>query len=177
MERVGRGRFAVGVVAAALAVELLPVPRVTASARVPAIYETIAADPGDITVLEIPFGIWDGTSQTGFPNIAKMYYQTRHEKRLVGGYLSRVPRRRVRDQLSYPTLRVLTLLSERKPVDATLLEAAREDAGYFLQQGKIRYVVVNPRLASPQLRAAAIDLLDLRLVEAADGLELYRTSR
>jgi hypothetical protein len=106
-----------------------------------------------------------------------MYYQTRHEKRLVGGYLSRVPRRRVLGQLSYPTLRVLTLLSERKPVDATLLEAAREDAEYFMQQGRIRYVVVNPGLASPELRAAAIDLLDLRLVEAADGLELYRTSR
>ncbi|MBI2219631.1 MAG: hypothetical protein HYU53_00285 [Acidobacteria bacterium] len=177
MDRVARRRLTVGIVAGALAFELLPVPRVTASARVPVVYDTIASDPDEVTVLEIPFGIWDGRSQTGVPNTAKMYYQTRHEKRLVGGYLSRVPRRRIRSQLSHPTLRMLTLMSERQPVDRTLAEAARQDAGSFLQKGRIRYVVINSRTASPELRATAIDLLRLRLVASADGLELYRTDQ
>lgn len=177
MERVTRRRLTAGIVAAALAFELLPVPRATASARVPGIYDTIAADRDDVTVLEIPFGIWDGTSHSGFPNIATMYYQTRHQKRLVGGYLSRVPRARIRSQLSYPTLRMLALLSEGKPADGNLAEAAREDAAYFRQHARIRYVVIDPRLASPELRAAAIDLLQLRAVTSADGLELYRTDQ
>jgi hypothetical protein len=177
LDRVARRRAVAGAVAAALAFELLPVPRVAAGARVPALYSTIAADPDDVSVLEIPFGIWDGTSQHGFPNIAATYYQTTHQKRTVGGYLSRVPPSRVRDHLRFPTLRLLTVMSEGKPVEPNLAEAAREDARYFIEQARVRYVVIDPRLASAELRKSAIEVLQLRLVESEDGLELYQTAR
>lgn len=177
LDRIGRRRAIVAAIGAALAFELLPVPRLAASAGVPRIYETIAADPEDVSVLEIPFGIWDGTSQTGFPNIAAVYFQTRHQKRVAGGYLSRVPRRRVREQMSYPTLRLIARLSERAAAGPNVWEAARADAEYFVQHARVRYVVVDPRLASPELRRTVVDVLKLRLVQAEDGLELYRTSR
>jgi hypothetical protein len=176
LERIAARRRTVGIVAFALAVELLPVPRTTASAVVPAVYSTVASDPDDVSVLELPFGIWDGRSQVGFPNVATQYYQGTHGKRLIGGYLSRVPRRRVRDHLQFPTLRLLTQLSAREPaVDPNLADAAREDAAYFVQQAKLRYVVIDTRLASSALRQTAIDLLKLRLLQSDGMLELYRT--
>jgi hypothetical protein len=175
LERVGRRRATVALVAAALAFELWPGPRETASAAVPRVYATIATDRDDVTVLEVPFGIWDGTTQRGFANIATTYYQTTHQKRLVGGYLSRVPPGRVREHLRYPTLRMIVAMSEGTPVEPNLAEAAHEDAEYFVRTANLRYVVVDPRLASADLRHAAIELLRLELVQAADGLELYRT--
>jgi hypothetical protein len=177
LERLARRPRTIALVAVLLAIELLPVPRLTASAAVPTVYATIAADPDDVSVLELPFGIWDGTSQVGFANTATMYYQTTHQKRLIGGYLSRVPRRRIREQMQFPTLRLLTVLSERDGVaDANLSEAAREDASYFVQQAKLRYVIVDTRLASPQLRQSAIQLLALRFVQSDGAIELYRVS-
>lgn len=176
IERLGWRRPALVAVALAMICELWPVPRATASARVPGIYTTIAADPEDVSVLEVPFGIWDGTTQTGAANIAAQYYQAAaHQKRLLGGYLSRIPPRRVRQQLAFPTLRLIAQLSEGKPGSGNLAEAAREDAAYFVQQSRLRYVVVDPRRASPELREAAIQLLQLRLLRMTDGLELYTT--
>ncbi len=176
LERIAARPRTVAVVAVALAVELLPVPRLTASASVPGVYSTIAADRDDVSVLELPFGIWDGRSQVGFPNVATQYYQTTHEKRLIGGYLSRVPRRRTREHLRFPTLRLLTRLSERPAVvEPNLREAARQDARHFIRQAKLRYVVIDTRLASADLRREAIDLLELRLVRSDGMLELYRT--
>jgi hypothetical protein len=139
------------------------------------VYSTIASDPDDVSVLELPFGIWDGRQQVGFANTATLYYQTTHQKRLISGYLSRVPRRRIRDHLQFPTLRLLTALSRPSgAVEPNLAEAAREDAAYFVQQSKLRYVVIDTRLASPELRDTATRLLSLRFVESDGPTELYR---
>lgn len=165
----------VAIVALVMLVELFPVPRMMATAAVPAVYSTIASDRDDVSVLELPFGIWDGTEQLGFANTATQYYQATHQKRLIGGYLSRVPRRRIRDHMQFPTLRLLTTLSRPDGlVDSNLTDAAREDATYFVQQSKLRYVVIDTRLASPQLRQAAVRLLALRLIETDGAFELYR---
>jgi hypothetical protein len=175
MDRLGLRPRTVAIVGLLLAFELWPVPRLTATAAVPHVYSTIASDPDDVSVLELPFGIWDGRQQVGFANTATLYYQTTHQKRLISGYLSRVPRRRIRDHLQFPTLRLLTALSRPSgAVEPNLAEAAREDAAYFVQQSKLRYVVIDTRLASPELRDTATRLLSLRFVESDGPTELYR---
>jgi hypothetical protein len=104
-----------------------------------------------------------------------MYYQATHQKRLIGGYLSRIPRRRLREHMQFPTLRLLTTLSGPEgQVDQNLAGAAEEDATYFVQQSKLRYVVIDTNLASPQLRNAAIRLLSLHLIQTDGAFELYR---
>jgi hypothetical protein len=78
-----------------LLVELLPVPRTLYSAAIPSIYQIIAADPRPVRVLQLPFGIRDGASSVGNFSARYQYYQTLHGKKLIGGYLSRISRRRV----------------------------------------------------------------------------------
>jgi hypothetical protein len=59
------------------------VPFATDTVQVPQIYREIAATPGDFKVLELPL---DANSQP-------LYYQTIHQKRLVGGLATRISNR------------------------------------------------------------------------------------
>jgi hypothetical protein len=58
-------------------------PMQTYSAQIPAVYKLIAAEPGDYLVLELPFANRSNT----------LYYQTFHQKRLVGGIATRISNR------------------------------------------------------------------------------------
>ena len=89
--RVRRPGLLTAVFAAVLLFELLPAPRALYSAEVPSIYRLLAADPRPVRVLGLPFGIRDGMSSAGNVSAFGQYYQTLHGKRLVGGYISRLP--------------------------------------------------------------------------------------
>jgi hypothetical protein len=91
-----------------LVCELTPVPRALYSAEVPAIFRYVAsASPGSSRVLNLPFGVRDGTSSEGDFNAQAQYFQTAHGRRLIGGYLSRVSRRRRAEIRSNPVLDAL----------------------------------------------------------------------
>ena len=84
-------RRLIGAIAAVLLVfELWPAPRTLYSAEISPIYDRIAADPRPVRVLALPFGVRDGTWETGNFRPRSLYNQTRHGKPLIGGYLSRV---------------------------------------------------------------------------------------
>jgi hypothetical protein len=169
-----RPGLTLSVVTAALLVELSPLPRVVYPAEIPEVYAVVARDPGDVAVLEIPFGVRGGLSTVGDFSPASQFYQTVHQKRLLGAYLSRVPARVLREQMSYPTLRLLARLSEGGTVEPNLREAAREDVRYLLDRARIAYVVIDANRASTELRETAIEILGLEALDRADGLELYR---
>ncbi len=79
--------------AIALAIELMPAPRALYSAEVPEVYKLITATTDEAgRVLELPTGMRDGTSSIGRFNPASQYFQTRHHRPMIGGYVSRVSR-------------------------------------------------------------------------------------
>ena len=154
--------------------ELLPVPRTLYSAEIPAIYRTIAADPrADIRVLELPFGLRDGTSSLGDFTARTQYFQTAHGKAILGGYLSRVSPQRRRQARETPVLSAFITLSERRPLTEAQAFAATEKADEFLRRTRLGYVVVDETRASPPLVGFAIDLLGLTLVEREGPMALY----
>ena len=161
---------AVGV---ALAVELLPVPRVLYSASVPRIYDVIAADPRPIRVLELPYGVRDGLSSLGDFNAASQYHQTYHRKPIAGGYLSRVSAQRKSAYRRLPVRSALMALSEGNTLSPEQDQRARAGARGFLAAGRIGYVVMDTRRTPPALRTFAIDVLGLRQLAVSDGFELY----
>ena len=115
-------RLLVGAIAALLLFELLPAPRTLHSAELPVVYRVVAADPRPIRVLALPFGLRDGMSSRGNYSSSSQFYQTFHEKRLVGGYISRLPSRSLERYRRNPTLRVLMRLSEGTPVEPELYD-------------------------------------------------------
>jgi hypothetical protein len=158
----------------ALAVELCPAPRLLHEGTVPAIYAQIAGDPRDVRVLELPFGVRDGLSSFGNFSAASQFHQTVHGKRLIGGYLSRVSRRRIDDIKRRPVLAVLLALSEGRTVSREDLDAAAARGPGFVRSANIGYVVMDRTRTSPSLVDAATAILDLQPIGRSGTRELYR---
>jgi len=170
-----RRRAITALVAVLLVFELWPAPRTLYSAAISPVYDTIARDPRDVRVLTLPFGIRDGVSSIGNFRPRSQFNQTRHAKRLLGGYLSRIsPRRVEKMRAEYPTLAVLMKLSQPQPLTdedkATLLARG---AG-FVNGTQLGYVVIDSRFVSDESASLVIDAWLLEEVQRDQHLTLYR---
>ncbi len=170
-----RRRALLGAVGVLAIVELLPAPLTLHSAEVPPLYRHVAAAPRGVKLLELPFGIRDGTSSVGNFTARTQFYQTAHGKTIMGGYLSRLSSRRVHDLRADPIRNALAILSENGRLtpqqEADLL--ARGLA--FIRAWNIRYVVIDTDTASPVLSGMAIKAFRMEHVETNANLALYVT--
>ncbi len=171
-----RRRAITALVAVLLAIELWPAPRTLYSAAVSRVYTTIAHDPRDVRVLSLPFGVRDGVSSIGNFRPRSQFNQTVHEKRLIGGYLSRIsPRRTERMRSEYPTLAILMKLSEPRPLTAEDLSTLSARGARFVSGTRLGYVVIDRRFVTQASADAVIDAWQLEEVERDEHLTLYRT--
>ncbi len=111
------------------------------------VYRSIAQDPGDFTVLELPIGV-----RTGFAVVGRgetlQYYVPFHQHPTPTGYLSRLPNEVLDYFYSDPLLGALTLshgLPPQTEVDARLSQLIRDwNVGYvilhrdLLEPGRIK---------------------------------------
>jgi len=171
-----RRRLVLATAAALLVFELWPAPRPLYSAAIPPIYAHVAAAPDDLRILELPIGVRDGTSSIGNFTARSQYFQTFHGKRLIGGYLSRVSKRRLSDVRRDPVVDALIWLSEDRPLDHSRRRSLLEDGPAFVRRAQLGFVVVDRARTPDPLRAFAIDAFRLELIDAAGGFELYRPS-
>jgi hypothetical protein len=162
-----------GLIAVSLAVELTPAPRLLYSADVPDVYRLIAEngdDPG--RVLELPTGVRDGTSSLGKFSPQNQYFQTRHHRAMIGGYVSRVSGWRKSENRRSPVLNAIFELSEGRSPSTELLERAREDGPTFLRRTCVRFVVVNKLRASQALQEFAVQALCLLPIHEDERFQL-----
>ena len=125
-------------------------------------------------VLHLPFGIRDGLSSRGNFAADAQFFQTFHEKPLVGGYLSRLPNGEVERFRKVPVLRVLMRLSEGRAVDAGMRAHALDTVPEQLSKLGVLYVVVNRTRTPPELFQFAETAFSLQFVAADGEWELYR---
>ena len=172
--RVGWRKATAGVaIAVALALELTPAPRGLFSAEVPEVYKLITATDDEAgRVLELPTGVRDGTSSAGRVNASSQYFQTRHRRPLIGGYVSRVSKWRVRENRRSPMLGALLALSEGNTPAPDVLARAVGNRDRFLRRTCVRFVVVNKQHASHELRLFASDALKLTLLHEDETYQL-----
>jgi hypothetical protein len=156
-----------------LAFELLPAPMTLYSAAVPSIYQRVAAAPSDVRVLELPFGVRDGTSSAGNFTSRTQFFQTMHEKAVVGGYLSRVSGWRRRQMREHPVMNALMILSENAALTTEQQNQLAAGAAEFVRTRRIAFVVVDRGRASAALRDTAIAAFNLQRVETDGALDLY----
>jgi hypothetical protein len=170
-------RLMLAIVGALLLVELLPAPLTLHSAAVPRFYERVAAAPSDVRVLELPTGIRDGTSSVGNFIARSQYFQTMHEKPLIGGYLSRVGGRSIADVRRIDMLDALIVLSEGGRL-AEEREAALIAGGpAFIREANLGFVIVDRLRSSRPLIDFATRALHLQFVDRDGVFELYQPSR
>ena len=144
-----RRRLLLAVAGLVLAFELLPAPRPLHSATVPPLYRHVAAAPEGTTLLELPFGIRDGTSSVGNFTARTQFYQTAHGKTIMGGYLSRLSTRRAAELRADPVRHALAVLSEEQELTPELARVLRERGPAFVRDHRIHYVVIDRDHALP----------------------------
>ncbi len=157
-----------------LAVELLPAPLTLYSADIPAIYRHVAAAPDDSRLLELPFGVRDGTSSAGNFTARSQFYQTAHGKLLIGGYLSRVSSARVSEIRRDDMLDALLTLSEGHSLDPARLARLTAMGTDFIRRSRIAFVMIDRTRTPAPLAQFAVSAFDLERVEAEGDFELYR---
>ena len=159
-----------------LLVETLPAPRVLHSADVPSVYRLIASDPHHVRVLNLPFGLRDGLSSHGNTTAAWQFFQTVHEKPIMGGYLSRLAASDVETYQRRRVTRALLDLSAERPVSEARLNEAIRRAREIRTELNIGYVVVNTRLSSQRLADFAKQAFELQWVATDGDYTLYRAA-
>jgi hypothetical protein len=162
-------------VGGALLFELSPFPRPLYDATIPTIYRTIAEDPRQVRVIEIPTGIRDGLSSHGDFSALSQYYQTMHEKPLIGGYLSRMPQSEIQAYRRRTVFGTILRLSERETLTPQELERAKRRAPEFLERARVGWFVIDLNRSSPALVAFVEDAFRAQPVGEAAGRRLYRT--
>jgi len=173
--RVARPRLLVACLAVLLIFELLPAPRPVFSAAVPKLHRIIHDDPRAVRVLNLPFGLKDGLSERGAYTARYQYFQTVHEKRLIGGYLSRLPDEAIPRYRQHPLIRVLLRLSEGRALEPGMEDEALAAAPEFVRRMQVGYIVLDAGMVSPELAAFAKKAFPLSQVTAEGPFELYRT--
>jgi hypothetical protein len=156
---------------------LLPAPLTLHSAAVPRFYRRVAAAPGDVRVLELPTGIRDGTSSIGDFTARSQFFQTVHEKPLIGCYLSRVGGRSIAEVRRIDMLDALIVLSEggrlSEEREAALISAGPD----FIREANLGFVIVDRLRSSQRLIDFATRALHLRLADRDGVFELYQPIR
>jgi len=160
-----------------LVCELWPAPRTLYSAEISSVYDTIAADPRPVRVLTLPFGVRDGVSSIGNFRARSQFNQTRHGKTLIGGYLSRISKKRIdRMRAEFPTLAALMKLSEPRPLDADDLAVLANEGADLVRGANLAYVVLDERFITQASAAPVIDAFGLREIQRDRHLILYVTN-
>ncbi len=172
-----RRAWGVTVLALVLA-ELCPAPRTLYSATISPIYHVIADDPRPVRVLSLPFGVRDGVSSAGNFSAKYLFNQTTHEKRLIGGYLSRVSRRRLETmRQDYPTVSMLITLSEGRSLSPEATAELLRGGPSFVERTALGYVVIDHSLVTPELTSLATSAFGLEEIMQDGTLMLYRPGR
>jgi hypothetical protein len=135
----GAGRrwtVATAAVAIGLVAESLALPTPLFSAAMNPVYARIAADPDDVTVVEIP-GIEQAPVET-------MYHQTVHGKPIFVGTAARVPREKSEYYLGLPLVRPLIELRKGKlSLDSHLIESEKTSAPRVARFLGLGYFVID----------------------------------
>ena len=156
-----------------LVAELLPAPLTLYSAEIPSLYRKVAAAPPSTVVLEIPTGVRDGVSNLGDFSARTEFNQTAHGKTVIGGLLSRVPRKRVEEVLASPVNRALAILSEKRTLTADEEAALLQQGPAFVREKRVGFVVVDRIRTSQSFEALVVKAFHLRHVETNESVVLY----
>ncbi len=189
----GRGARARTIAAAACTVllsalllfERWSVPLPLTDARVPEVYDRLAADPDDYAILQLPLGWRNSFGVQGAEDTRTQYFQTVHHKRLLSGNISRNPAYKFDYFAGIPVLESLITLETYGEVDAARRASDRATAGEMLSFYDIRYVVVAPGIEGRppyvDTRAAAVayveEVLPVKKVYDKDGWLLYQVQQ
>lgn len=135
-------QLVLGVWAALVVVDFLALPFESDTIQVPTVYRKLATVlPKEAAVLDLPWGCRDGLKGLGESLLKSMYYQSVHERPIVGGYITRLPQKLIDQYRPYP---FLMETAEQLAVEPTRCEhGPGKDVEDELEKLKIGVVVIH----------------------------------
>ncbi|MBN1139208.1 MAG: hypothetical protein JXM73_21700 [Anaerolineae bacterium] len=172
-------------IAAPLLFEHWSVPLPLTDSRIPAVYDQVAADPDDLTILQLPLGWRNSFGQLGAEDTRNQYHQVYHQKRLLAGNTSRNTPFKFDYYEQAPIVSSIIALESYGQVDADRRAADRASADEFLWYYNIRYVIVSPPVPDrppytdtyTATLAYVEEVLPMSKIYDQDGWRLYRVNR
>jgi len=128
----------------AILYEHLALPAPLSDARVPAVYEAIAADPAPNSVLQIPLGWRNSFRVFGAERTQLQYYQTAHGKPMLGGNISRAPAFKMGYFERLPLFQAIRTVEFGGELSEELRAAAQAEAADLLYLYNTHYVLLYP---------------------------------
>ena len=170
--RIRRRALAAVLIGSAIVADYLPAPFPLTPLDRPPLYEVLRSRPERGAVCELPLGFRDGFGQRGTFDDRILFYQTLHERPLVGGFVARLSANVTRFYEHDPLLGTFLRLSGATELP-TLAPPDRDGAGRLLEQHGIRFLVVNRRTASQELQAYVERTLPIAKVVDDEERTLY----
>lgn len=173
-----------GAFCAAILFEHLAVPLPLSDARVPAVYDQIAADPRPVSVMHVPLGWRNSFGVFGAERTQLQYYQHVHRKPMLGGNISRAPDFKMDYFKRIPYFQVMEAIQFGREVDPALVEQAQAQVDELVYLYNTGYVLLMPpipqRFPYADHWEAAWDFAQATLpledepFWTGDGIEAYR---
>ena len=165
------GALGVAAILIGIGVDYLPAPVPLLRLDYPKLYDEIRKRPEQGAVCELPLGLRDGFGERGRLDGMALYYQTIHQRPLVGGFVARLAPSVTSAYERDPLLSVLVSLSspESEPVRSL---PDRELALSRLRADGIRFIVLDRAKANAPL-VDYVRTLQLELVTADGDRDLY----
>ena len=170
--------------AALLLFEHAAIPLPTSDARVPAVYDIIAKEPGNFALLQVPLGWRNSFGVFGVERTQIQYYQWRHGKPMLGGNISRAPAFKMDYFRRVPLFQAIADVEFGREPEPDLVAQARAQAPELMRLYNVRYVILFPPIpgrhpyAETWQRTWAFvrDILPLERTPfwAEGGIEAYR---
>jgi hypothetical protein len=167
--------FAAIVVSSLIVLEYLPIPYPMHKTVAPSIYQEIGRDTEDVTVLEIPLGWHTGFWSMGHEDPITYYFQSVHQKRVIGGTVSRCPVDKAQWISTLPVIGTIIKLEEGTPVSVTPndKQVARDLARLL----RIKYVVVQKRHADAPAHDYLLRVMPMKKIFEDGTVIAYRIDR
>ena len=111
--------------------------------EIPKVYSALEKKDGDV-LLPIRFGVLSGYHSEGHFQKNDLFYQLKHNKKLVSGYISHISRERFKEYTSDSTFKQIILLEDRpwlknnKVFGKKIMES-------FLAKYKIDFITIEPK--------------------------------
>ena len=140
-----RGIFVASLGVALVCLEFLPVPYPLTEVEVPSFYESLAAEPEEYAILELPMN-WDRP--------AHLLYQTAHRKPIIAGYVTRPNPLSIVERV--PVLQHFRFLGAD-----IIVQDPKEIAPEVFDYMGVRYVIVHDYMLPPgREREATLALVE-----------------
>jgi len=164
--------------------EHLAVPLPTTDARIPAVYQQIAADAGEFAIMQLPLGWRNSFGVLGSEQTQLQYFQIAHGKPIIGGNISRAPAFKMDYFARIPLFKAITDLEMYRDVPPELDAAARSQAAELMALYNVRYFVTTPPIPGrypyqdtwERTETYALEVLPLErpALWEQDGYRVYR---